>query len=400
VPRSLIALSVALIAWPAAAADPPAVKREFRGVWVATVANIDWPSKKGLPADQQKKELLAILDKCKALNLNAVILQVRPMCDALYESKLEPWSEYLTGEQGKSPGYDPLAFAVFQAHERGLELHAWFNPYRAWTPTAKSEPVATHVVKARPDLAKEYGKHHWLNPTHPDTRAHSLAVMLDVVNRYDVDGVHMDDYFYPYPEEGPDKKLIPFPDDDTWEAYRTAGGKLARDDWRREAVNTFVKDLYAGVKKAKPWVKVGISPFGIWKPGHPEGIAGFDQYGKLYADAKLWLEQGWVDYFTPQLYWPIAQEKQSFPKLLDWWTEQNAMKRHLWPGLGTYRHPADEIAAQIKLTRAKKEPGHVHFSMKTLLANKDGIADKLKELYAEPAAVPPCPWLPAKPAKR
>src|SRR5262245_2631878 len=204
--RSCIALVISVSVLSAA---PPA---EFRGVWVATVANIDWPKKPGQDAETQKAELIAILDQCKALNLNAIVLQVRPMCDALYESKLEPWSEFLTGTPGKPPEpyYDPLAFAVAEAHARGLELHAWFNPYRAWQPAATGEPPASHLVKSRPDLAKKYGKHHWLNPTHKDVQAHSLAVMLDVVRRYDVDGVHMDDYFYPYKEKDAGGKDIPF----------------------------------------------------------------------------------------------------------------------------------------------------------------------------------------------
>lgn len=193
----LLALALAL----PPAADPPPVPREFRAAWVATVANIDWPSKPGLPADVQKKVLTDTLDRCQALNLNAVVFQVRPMCDALYESELEPWSVVLTGEPGRNPGYDPLAFAVEQAHARGLELHAWFNPYRAWSPTAKAEPPAGHLAATRPELVKTYGKHLWLNPTHPEVQKHSLAVLLDCVKRYDLDGVHMDDYFYPYPEQ-------------------------------------------------------------------------------------------------------------------------------------------------------------------------------------------------------
>jgi uncharacterized lipoprotein YddW (UPF0748 family) len=410
-PRSLLGLlALCLVAPTLAAADaPPALKREFRGVWVATVANIDWPSKPGLPADKQKAELVAILDKAVELRLNAVVFQVRPMADALYESKLEPWSEYLTGTIGKGPGYDPLAFAVEEAHKRGLELHAWFNPYRARHPSAKSEAPKDHITKSRPDLAKPYGTHSWMNPTHADVQNHSLAVILDVVKRYDVDGIHIDDYFYPYKEKDKDKQIIPFPDDDTWDAYQKAGGKLARDDWRRDAVNAFVKRMYTETKKAKPWVKVGISPFGIWRPGHPQGIAGLDQFAELYADAKLWFNEGWVDYFTPQLYWPIAQEKQSFPKLLEWWAGENTKKRHLWPGLYTSRvgasektWEAKEVADQIAITRKRKDAGVVHFSMKALMRNTGGIADELKKVYAEPALVPETPWLaegkpPAKP---
>ena len=406
--RRLGCLLIAATAVPAPAADPPAVPREFRGVWVATVANIDWPSKKGLPADQQQAELLALLDKAVALRLNAVVLQVRPMCDALYKSDLEPWSEYLTGTLGKDPGYDPLQLAVREAHARGLELHAWFNPYRARSPSATSAIPDTHLVKKRPDLAKEYGKHHWLNPTHAEVADHTLKVILDVVRRYDVDGVHLDDYFYPYSENDPDGNPIPFPDDDTWAAYQKAGGKLSRGDWRREAVDRFVERLYAGVKKEKKWVQVGISPFGIWRPGHPPGIEGFDQYDRLYADPKKWFHEGWVDYLTPQLYWPIAQEKQSYPKLLAWWAGQNKKDRHLWPGNIPSRvtgkakgWPADELAAQVKATRAQPgATGNIHFSMKPLMENRGGVADALASVYTTPALVPASPWLGDKPPAR
>lgn len=410
-PRLLVGLlALSTVTSVGSAADTPTMEREFRGAWVATVSNIDWPSKPGLPADKQKAELAAILDKCVQLKLNAVVFQVRPMADALYESKLEPWSEVLTGTAGKNPGYDPLAFAIAESHKRGLELHVWFNPYRARHPSAKSEVSKDHIITRRPDLAKPYGKHYWMNPTHKDVQDHSLAVITDVVKRYDIDGIHIDDYFYPYKELDADKKPIPFPDDDTWAAYQKAGGKLTRDDWRRDAVNVFVKRMYDEAKKLKPWVKVGISPFGIWRPGHPEGIAGLDQYAELYADAKLWLNEGWVDYFTPQLYWPIAQEKQSFPKLLDWWAAENTKKRHLWPGLYTSRVTGaekgwlpKEVADQIALTRKRKDAnGVVHFSMKALLNNTGGVADEVAKVYAEPALVPETPWLaegkaPAKP---
>jgi uncharacterized lipoprotein YddW (UPF0748 family) len=223
------------------------------------------------------------------------------------------------------------------------------------------------------------------------------------VKRYDVDGVHIDDYFYPYKEKDADGKVIPFPDDDTWGAYQKDGGKLARDDWRRDAVNRFVRRMYEEVKKAKPWVRVGISPFGIWRPGHPPGVAGLDQYADLYADARLWWNQGWCDYFSPQLYWPIAAEKQSFPKLLDWWVGENTKGRHLWPGLYTSRvtgaekgWPAKEVVDQIGLTRKAKAGGAVHFSAKALVRNTGGVADELRKVYAEPALVPESPWLAGK----
>lgn len=388
---------------------PPSPPREFRGVWVATVANIDWPSEKGLSTKQQQAELTAIFDQVARLNLNAVVLQIRPMCDALYASRLEPWSEFLTGKLGQAPdpAYDPLTFAIQQAHARGIELHVWFNPYRAHHPSASSPIPDRHIVKSRPALAPRYGKHHWLIPTEKEVQEHSLAVFLDVVRRYDIDGLHMDDYFYPYKEKDDKGNIIPFPDEESWSTYQKAGGKLSRDDWRREAVNRFVERLYREVKKLKPHVKVGISPFGIWRPGNPPGIAGLDQYAELYADAKLWLNKGWVDYYTPQLYWPIRQEKQSYPKLLAWWAGENTQGRHLWPGnipsrvTGTERGwPAREIIDQIVLTRKQKGAGgNVHFSMKPLLKNTGGIADALATVYREPALVPASPWLGKEPPK-
>ncbi len=404
--RRLVALLALLLsAAPARAEEAPRLAREFRGVWVASVSNIDWPSKKGLSAAEQRVELVAILDKCVALKLNAVVLQVRPMCDALYASKLEPWSEYLTGTLGKDPGYDPLEFAVREAHARGLELHAWFNPYRAHHKSATSPIPPDHIVKKRPDLAKRYGTHYWLNPTHPDVAAHTLAVILDVVKRYDVDGIHMDDYFYPYAEKDKAGQPIPFPDDDTWNQYQRAFGELSRGDWRREAVNRFVERLYTDVKKTKRWVKVGISPFGIWRPGYPAGIQGFDQYEGLFADARKWLNEGWVDYFAPQLYWPIKQEKQSYPRLLGWWAGENTKKRHLWPGNGAYRvtmtdkgWSSDELAQQIRVTRAQgAATGNIHFSMKSLLENSGGAAYALADVYTDFALVPVSPWLDDKP---
>jgi uncharacterized lipoprotein YddW (UPF0748 family) len=375
---------------------------------------MDWPSKKGLSTQQQQTELRAILDKAAELHLNAVIFQVRPMADALYASKLEPWSEFLTGTLGQppSPAYDPLQFAVDEAHARGLELHAWFNPYRALEPSATSPIPADHLIKRRPDLAKRYGKHYWLNPTSHEVEDHTLRVILDVVRRYDIDGVHLDDYFYPYPEKGPDGKLIPFPDDDTWAIYQQGGGALSRGDWRRDAVNRMIERLYHEVKQAKPWVKVGISPGGIWRPGNPAGIAGFDAYGQIYADSRLWLKKGWCDYFAPQLYWRIKQEKQSFPRLLAWWSDENSQGKFLWPGLysglvtGKKKSwPASEIVEQIKLARSQAGvTGHIHFSMRALLDNTGGIDDALKPLYAERALVPATVWPghqpPAKPGVR
>jgi uncharacterized lipoprotein YddW (UPF0748 family) len=411
----------------------PPVQREFRGAWVASVANIDWPSRPGLTTWQQQAELLAILNRAVALNLNAVVLQVRPAADALYDSPHEPWSEYLTGVQGKAPEpyYDPLHFAVEEAHKRGLELHAWFNPYRARHPSARSEPARTHIGIARPALVRQYGTYQWMDPGEPAVMEHTLRVVLDVVKRYDVDGIHVDDYFYPYPIRGPDSTDLAFPDSASYAKYVRGGGTLGRDDWRRRNVDVLMREMYRRTKAVKPWVKVGISPFGIWRPGYPAQITGFDAYSKLYADARKWLREGWVDYFVPQLYWPIAQQAQSYPVLLRWWMDENVKQRHLWPGHNASRAasgawPPDELAEQVRLTRTMGAGGDIHFSMRALMPAGDvrrdsvlvavatpppppaaaaALADRLHaQLYAEPALVPASPWLtnhrPARPVVR
>ncbi len=394
---------------PAATANihPPQVKREFRGVWIATVDNIDWPSRNDLSTAEQKAELLVLLDRAVALKLNAIIFQVRPQCDALYPSALEPWSEFLTGRMGRapSPAWDPLEFIIAESHKRGLELHAWFNPYRALHPAAKGPVSANHISKTKPQLVREYGKYLWLDPGEREVQDFSLAVIMDVVKRYDVDGVHMDDYFYPYPEKDAHGADISFPDDASWQKYGK-NTKLSRDDWRRENANVFVRRVHEAVQREKPWVKFGVSPFGIWRPGHPAQIKGFDQYGKLYADARKWLMNGWVDYFAPQLYWPIDQPAQSFPVLLNWWHQQNPKKRHIWPGLAISRlnegWKAEEIVRQVQLTQ--KQPvsaGQIFFSMKHF--NRHASLVKALEAgpFSEPALIPESPWLatppPAKP---
>ena len=377
---------------------PPAAPREFRAAWVATVANINWPSAPGLPAEEQRREAVALLDLLHRLNFNAVVLQVRPQADALYESDLEPWSWYLTGEQGRapSPTYDPLTFWIEEAHARGLELHAWLNPYRAHHPSA-GPVTGTSLARTRPELVVSLSQgYEWMDPALKETQEHSLAVVRDLVRRYDLDGIHFDDYFYPYPEYngGAD-----FPDSVSWNAYVRGGGRLSRGDWRREAVNDFIEDVYRTVKQEKRWVKFGLSPFGIWRPGHPESIRGFDQHEVLYADARLWLNKGWVDYFTPQLYWPIGQVPQSYPVLLGWWAGENTRGRHLWPGINVGRAPGarggGEAVDQIMVTRGMVpgSPGNVHWSIGPLVRNDSLGAALLAGPYATPALVPASPWL-------
>jgi len=388
---------------------PPQPNREFRGAWVASVSNIDWPSQPGLSTGQQKAELLGILNRAVQLKLNAIILQVRPACDALYSSQLEPWSEYLTGTMGKSPSpyYDPLEFAVTEAHKRGLELHAWFNPFRARQSGAKSPASNKHISQTHPRLVRQYGKLLWLDPGEREVQDHSLRVVMDVVKRYDIDAVHFDDYFYP--ERGFSTRDFVFPDDASWRRFG-ANGKLSREDWRRENVNTFIQRVYQAIKATKPWVKFGVSPFGIWRPNNPPQIRGKDAYSELHADSRKWLANGWLDYFAPQLYWAIQPPDQSYPVLLKWWAEQNSHKRHLWPGMDATKvggkWNAGEILNQIRLTRGQPgASGQIVWNMKSLMDNRGRLASALQnDLFAQPALVPASPWLdkqpPAKPKLR
>lgn len=399
--------------------EPPPAPRELRAAWVSTVANIDWPSRPNLNSAQQQAEAVAILDRAKALNLNAIVLQVRPSADAIYASKIEPWSEYLTGSQGKAPQpwYDPLKFWVTQAHARGIELHAWFNPYRARMDAARSQSASNHITNTNPAVVKRYGKFLWMDPGEPAAAKQTMDVILDVVRRYDIDAVHIDDYFYPYPIDAtPDvagnaaaldgrapRAQLDFPDDPAWQRYLAGGGRLDRASWRRDNVNRLIEAMYKGIHAEKSWVRFGVSPFGIGRPDRrPAGIVGFSQYDQLYADAELWLEKGWVDYFTPQLYWAIAPKGQAYATLLDYWIGQNPKGRHIWPGLFTSRigaptrdYQPQEIVQQVSVTRTRPlATGHIHFSMVALMQNRKGIADQLRSSsYTGPALVPASPWL-------
>ncbi len=366
-------------AWQQVNEGAPEPAREFRAAWVSTVYNLDWPSRAGLPAEQQKQELLAILNKAVQLKLNAIILQVRPNGDAIYQSSIEPWSAWLNGP-GVNPGYDPLAFAIQEAHRRGLELHAWFNPFRA---TISGRPVGrNHISRRQPSLLKKAGSTTILNPSSTTAQQHVLKVIMDVVRRYDIDGVHLDDYFYPYP---PNNNI--------------SDGKSPAQ--RRAAIDSFVQKLYSGVKQIKPWVRVGISPFGIWQPGYPEGVqAGVNAYEHLACDARKWLAHGWVDYLAPQLYWRIKSD-QSFPDLMRWWSAINP-SRPVWPGIASARinskedpgRPASEIDAQIDLSRrlARQSAGQLFWSWRSIGQNAGGIQRYLARRYTSYAVPPAMPW--------
>lgn len=373
--------------------------REFRAAWIATVANINWPSKPGLSADEQKAEAISLLDYLQNNNFNAVIFQVRPQADALYKSDIEPWSYYLTGQQDKAPEpfYDPLEFWIEESHKRGMELHAWLNPYRAHHASGK-EISNRSVVRTNPELVYLLKEGYWwMDPSLKATQDRTSKVVMDIVKRYDVDGIHFDDYFYPYPSYNGDKD---FPDDNSWNEYLRNGGKLSRGDWRRESVNKLIQRLYQEIKTEKQHVKFGLSPFGIWRPGFPASVEGFDQYDKLYADAKLWLNKGWIDYFTPQLYWPTNRIPQSFPVLLGWWQNENTLQRHLWPGIsiGTDKNGIannQEVLSEIMISRGMlpKSQGIVHWHISSLTKNPS-LTQALREgPYKLPALIPASPWL-------
>lgn len=411
---SIMRLSAALLALPTvlvcqpfngSVVAPPPVPREFRAMWVATVNNMDWPSRPDLSTAEQQRELIAILDRAAALNMNAIIFQVRPEGDALYASPHEPWSRYLTGAQGRAPSpmWDPLEFAITQAHARGMELHAWFNPFRMafWKDRERSPD---HITTRHPELVRSYAQFLWLDPGVPRSRDLMLRAVLDVVQRYDVDGVHIDDYFYPYPEyDARTGRRHRFDDDATYARYQRAGGQLSLADWRRKNVDDLVLEFYRAVKAEKPWVKVGISPFGIWRPGVPATTtAGLDQHEELYADVRKWMHEGWLDYLSPQLYWPTDPPDQSFPVLLRWWVEQNRHGRHVWPGLALYKLPitgprrmeASDIVRQVGITRDMPGvTGHIHFNARVVMDNVQGIADHLGRVYTQPALTPATPWL-------
>ncbi|HEY3761371.1 MAG TPA: family 10 glycosylhydrolase [Verrucomicrobiae bacterium] len=360
-------------------------------------SNADWPSGPGLSVADQKAQMTALLDQAVQLHLNAVVFQVRPACDAVYNSPYEPWSAVLTGTQGKPPApfYDPLAFAIEEAHKRGLELHAWFNPFRAWLPTDKTAPAWNQITRLHPEFIRHYGDQTWLDPGLPVVRNYVLSVVLDVVKRYDVDGVQFDDYFYPYPQNGDNDRPLDFPDRDTWEEYG-APLHLSRDDWRRANINKFIYAAYVDIKAQKPWVKIGVSPFGIWRPGYPPQIKGLDSYASLYADSRLWLASGWVDYLAPQLYWSTDSRQQSFPVLLNWWERQNVRGRGLWPGLGAAyvggTLSAEEIARQVEIIRyTGQATGEIYFHLNNLVNNVE-LNGLIRTQNVQTALAPALTW--------
>ena len=373
-------------------------KRELRATWIATVSNIDWPLSRFDSVTKQKNDLTNLLDNLKSAGINCVFFQIRPECDAFYASSIEPWSYWLTGQQGKipSPYYDPLEFAVSEAHARGLEIHAWFNPYRAEVSVGSHPMSPNHAVNQHPEWILYFSaiNQNLLDPGLQEVRDYVTGIILDVVTRYNVDGVHFDDYFYPYPNSSVGFPGITTEDAITFASYPRGFTNIG--NWRRDNVNLLIAQVYEGIKAAKSYVKFGISPFGIWKNSVPEGIVGLDAYNEIYADALSWINAKSIDYLTPQLYWPF-DGGQDYGKLLPWWAEQ-MNDRHLYPGQGAYRlsiWPPNEIPRQIRLNRDTKNVyGSVFFSAKRVLSNVNGFTDSLKlDLYRYPALQPTMTWL-------
>lgn len=376
-------------------------KRELRGIWIATVANIDWPSKPGLPIHEQKNELITLLDNHQRAGINAVFLQVRPSADAFYANSEEPWSRFLTGQQGRSPNphYDPLEFAIEEAHKRGMELHPWFNPYRATFDLVQANVHADHITRRKPEWFFTYGGKKWFNPGIPEVRAYIIQVIMRVVREYDIDGVHFDDYFYPYPDGN-----RPIPDEATYRRYGQGFNSIA--DWRRDNVNQLVHALSDSIRVTKRHVRFGISPFGIWdnRGQHPEGSEtnGFSGYRQLYADALQWTRSGWVDYLIPQLYFPFHYRAAPYEKLVDWWSK-HTYGRHLYIGHASYRaanntegwRDRSQIPDQIRYLRATPQSqGSVFYSSKSIAGNLAGLRDSMQyDLYRYKALPPQMHWL-------
>ena len=383
------------------------VQYEFRGVWIATVDNIDWPAKGDVNVESQKADFIRQLDMHQKNGMNAMIVQVRPAADAFYPSQYEPWSQWLTGKQGvpPSPYYDPLQFMIEETHKRGMEFHAWCNPYRADFQIGKSSIAPNHVTKIHPDWFLTYGDKKYFDPANKQAQKFVVNVIRDIVKRYDVDAIHMDDYFYPYRIAGKE-----FPDE---AAYQKSGTTLSKDDWRRSNVDTIINMLSIAIKQEKPWVKFGISPFSVWRNNDkdPEGSdskAGQTNYDDLYANILLWLRMKWIDYVAPQLYLEIGHDKIAFEKMLDWWSK-HTYGRHLYIGQGIYRvderaaawKNPNELPKQIELLREYPNvQGSIYFSSKSFDRNPNGWNDSLRNNYYRlPAMIPPMEWLPKKPTK-
>lgn len=380
---------------------------EFRGVWIATVDNIDWPPRGVTNPAQQKADFIQLLDLHKRNGMNAVIVQIRPAADAFYASPYEPWSQWLTGTQGKPtfPYYDPLVFMIEETHKRGMEFHAWLNPYRANFNIRTASISPDHITRTHPEWFLTYGDKKYFDPANKLAQEFVVNVVRDIVKRYDIDAIHMDDYFYPYRIPGKE-----FPDA---ASYRRSGSPLSKDQWRRSNVDSIIEKISVAIKAEKAYCKFGISPFSVWRnlSQDPEGSdtrAGVTNYDDLYADILLWLKSGWIDYVAPQLYLETGHDKIPFETMVDWWSK-HSYGRHVYIGHGIYRvyeksaawkRPA-ELPNQIRLVREYPEiKGSAFYNSSAFERNPNGWNDSLRNnYYKTPAKIPIMEWLPERPAR-
>ncbi|MEJ7587628.1 MAG: family 10 glycosylhydrolase [Ferruginibacter sp.] len=374
---------------------------EFRGVWIATVDNIDWPGKGNFNSDSQKTAFIRLLDMHQRNGINALIVQVRPCADAFYPSQYEPWSEWLTGRQGQAPApfYDPLAFMIAETHRRGMVFHAWMNPYRAIFNMGNPVVSATHITRLHPEWFVTYGNQRFFDPGNKEAQEYVTRVVADVVDRYDVDAIHFDDYFYPYHLKGKE-----FPD---YASYRRYGNGMKKDDWRRSNTDSIIAMLSRAIKKENKKCQFGISPFGVWRNQEKDPVNGSrtngaqSNYDDLYADILLWLKNGWIDYVAPQLYWEIGHPVAPYEVLLDWWSK-HLFGRHCYIGMGIYKaksNAAWRSAKQLprQITAMRNTPnmkGMIFYSSKTFERNPHGWSDSLRLNYFRDAAgIPEMEWL-------
>jgi uncharacterized lipoprotein YddW (UPF0748 family) len=385
----------------AASGIPAPRKRELRAMWISSVVNIDWPSAAGLSAEQQRAEFLHWLDVARDFRLNAVFVQVRPTADAFWPSPHEPWSQYLTGTQGQDPGYDPLAFVVEECHRRNLEIHAWYNPYRVSMQADPSQLVPEHPARQHPEWVWAYGGKLYFDPGLPEAQEHIKTAILHSVEHYDIDGVHFDDYFYPYAVAGQT-----IPDAATFATHGSGFDRV--EDWRRHNVDEFVRSISERIKQTKPWVKFGISPFGIWRNAStdPRGseTGGSQSYDMQFADTRKWVLEGWLDYINPQIYWQLGLAVADYAKLVPWWAEvaaQSGTQLYVGEALykvtsGVFTDPA-ELSNHLTFCQEQEHPvlGNVWFSAKHVPADPQGSMTRVRDdHYRHPALVPAMPHLP------
>ncbi len=376
-------------------------KREMRAVWIATVANIDWPSREGLSTNMQQKEMIQLLDLAKQYHFNTVVFQIRPATDAFYQSDLEPWSQWLMGEQGKVPDpyYDPLEFTIKECRKRGLDIHIWMNPYRAVFDTARSSISSSNPFVQHPEWFVKYGNKAYFNPGLPETRNHVCNVVADVLRRYEVDGIHLDDYFYPYRIYGKE-----FPDQEAFELYPRGYTADQKEDWRRDNVDLIIKQLHDTIKSVNPYVEFGISPFGVWRNNDMDvrgsaTKAGQTNFDDLYADVLKWQANGWIDYVTPQIYWHIGKTVADYEILVNWW-DKNTYGCPMYIGHGLYKLNAEskekawqkskEIDKQVKLIRKSENiGGSMFYSAKYMRNNPLAFKERLQKRNYRYLALPP-----------